>query len=167
MITLLARSKRGEQPKQFGFMCRDCFKEFCKGLGLDIQVMKMSKWNANREGYADNTASIAIQRVSKEERKNDMAKRSCRRTTDENAIHNKAVKIRKMTDEQLVHYIEDRVEKARSEGFNCGKTQAPKHKTVDITGIIEEISSVKGIGATKLADIKAILEKHLEVRTDA
>lgn len=25
----------------------------------------------------------------------------------------------------------------------------------------------KGIGATKLADIKAILEKHLEVRTDA
>ena len=103
----------------------------------------MSKWNANREGYADNTASIAIQRVSKEERKNDMAKRSCRRTTDENAIHNKAVKIRKMTDEQLVHYVED------------------------ITGIIEEISSVKGIGATKLADIKAILEKHLEVRADA
>ena len=119
--------------------------------------MKMSKWNANREGYADNTASIAIQRVSKEERKNDMAKRSCRRTTDENAIHNKAVKIRKMTDEQLVHYVEDRVEKARSEGFNCGKTQAPKHKTVDITGIIEEISSVKGIGATKLADIIMIL----------
>ena len=28
--------KRGEQPKQFGFMCRDCFKEFCKDLGLDI-----------------------------------------------------------------------------------------------------------------------------------
>lgn len=57
----------------------------------------MSKWNANREGYADNTASIAIQRVSKEERKNNMAKRSCRRTTDENAIHNKAVKIRTRT----------------------------------------------------------------------
>lgn len=47
----------------------------------------MSKWNANREGYADNTASIAIQRVSKEERKNDMAKRSCRRTTDENSLY--------------------------------------------------------------------------------
>ena len=130
--------------------------------------MKMSKWNENKEGYADNTASIAIQRVSKEERKCTMAKkRSCRRTMDENIIHDKAVKIRKMTDEQLVHYVEDRVEKARSEGFNCGKTQAPKHKTVDITGIIEEISSVKGIGATKLADIKAILEKHLEVRADA
>lgn len=36
MITLLARSKRGEQPKQFGFMCKDCFKEFCKKLGLDL-----------------------------------------------------------------------------------------------------------------------------------
>lgn len=36
MVALLARSKRGEQPKQFGFMCRDCFKNFCKDLGLDV-----------------------------------------------------------------------------------------------------------------------------------
>lgn len=36
MITLLARSKRGEQPKQFGFMCRDCFRQFCKELGVDV-----------------------------------------------------------------------------------------------------------------------------------
>ena len=36
MITLLARSERGEQPKQFGFMCQDCFKEFCQKCGLDI-----------------------------------------------------------------------------------------------------------------------------------
>lgn len=36
MITLLARSRRGEQPKQFGFMCHQCFKEFCFGLELDI-----------------------------------------------------------------------------------------------------------------------------------
>lgn len=40
-----------------------------------------------------------------------MAKRSCRRTTDENLIHKKAVEMRKKTDEQLVHYVEDRVEK--------------------------------------------------------
>lgn len=31
-----------------------------------------------------------------------MAKRSCRRTTDENLIHKKAVEMRKKTDEQLV-----------------------------------------------------------------
>ena len=36
MITFFARSKRGEQPKQFGFMCKECFKQFCKNLGLDI-----------------------------------------------------------------------------------------------------------------------------------
>lgn len=49
-----------------------------------------------------------------------MTKKSCRRTMDENKIHEKAVKMRKKTDEQLVHYVEDRVEKARSEGFNEG-----------------------------------------------
>lgn len=43
-----------------------------------------------------------------------MTKKSCRRTMDENKIHEKAVKMRKKTDEQLVHYVEDRVEKARS-----------------------------------------------------
>lgn len=36
MITLLARSKRGEQPKQFGFMCKSCFEEMCGKLGLDV-----------------------------------------------------------------------------------------------------------------------------------
>lgn len=45
-----------------------------------------------------------------------MAKKSYKRTMDENKIHEKAVKMRKKTDEQLVHYVEDRVEKARSEG---------------------------------------------------
>ena len=90
-------------------------------------------------------------------------KRNCRRTTDESIIHEKAVKMRKMTDEQLVHYVEDRVEKARSEGFNQGKAQAPKYKSVSIEKIINEIGNVRGIGATKLADIQAILKKHLEV----
>lgn len=36
MITLLARSKRGEQPKQFGFLCESCFKLFCSSLGLPM-----------------------------------------------------------------------------------------------------------------------------------
>ena len=96
-----------------------------------------------------------------------MAKRNCRRTVDESRIHEKAVKMRKMTDEQLVHYVEDRVEKARSEGFNQGKKQKTKQNPINIAGIINEIGNVKGIGATKLADIKTILEKHLEVGASA
>lgn len=124
----------------------------------------MDRWSRNKEGYSDSTAGIAIQRVSKEERKKAMGKkRSCRRTTDENIIHDKAVKMRKMTDEQLVHYVEDRVEKARSEGFNQGKAQVPKYKSVSIEKIINEIGNVRGIGATKLNDIREILKKHLEV----
>lgn len=35
----------------------------------------MDKWNRNGEGYADNTAGIAIVRVSREERNNAMAER--------------------------------------------------------------------------------------------
>lgn len=40
MVTLLARSKRGEQPKQFGFMCRECFHQFCSELGLDMPELE-------------------------------------------------------------------------------------------------------------------------------
>lgn len=36
MIALLARKKRGEQPRQFGFMCWDCFADFCKELCIDM-----------------------------------------------------------------------------------------------------------------------------------
>lgn len=90
-------------------------------------------------------------------------KRSCRRTVDEDKIHEKAVKMRKMTDEQLVHYVEDRVAKARSEGINFGKASAecsaPK---VDIAGIIEDIGMIKGIGAAKLQFIEEILRRRLE-----
>lgn len=43
MVTLLARSKRGEQPKQFGFMCKKCFMEFCKEMGMDISTAQPEK----------------------------------------------------------------------------------------------------------------------------
>ena len=123
--------------------------------------MNKYHWNKNKEGYADNTASIAIERVSKEEREKAMAKRNCRRTANENIIHNKAVKMRKMTDEQLVNYVENKVEEAQRDGFNKGKEQAVKCNSVDIPEIIKDIGNVKGIGTAKLADIKGILEKYL------
>ena len=92
---------------------------------------------------------------------NAMAKkRNCRRTTDENIIHEKAVKMRKMTDEQLVHYVEDRVEKARSEGFSRGWAQAPKPESINTAKILEEIGSIRGIGAAKLLNIGVILDNH-------
>lgn len=45
MITLLARSKRGEQPKQFAFMCKKCFIEFCDGLGVDLPKLEALSGN--------------------------------------------------------------------------------------------------------------------------
>lgn len=121
-----------------------------------------NQWNRNSEGYSDKTAGIAIQNIAREERKKCMKKkRNCRRTTDENIIHEKAVKMRRMTDEQLVNYVENRVEKARSEGFNQGKGNAKAVPKINITEIIDEIGRVKGIGAAKLQVIRGILETRL------
>lgn len=118
----------------------------------------------NKEGYKDYTAGMAISHVSREERKENRdlsKKRRCRRTIDEKHIHEKAVKMRKMTDEQLVEYVENRVEKAKKEGVNQGKALSKPTPKINIRAIVEEIGNVKGIGATKLQDIKEILEKRL------
>lgn len=119
----------------------------------------------NHEGYADYTAGIAIGRVARKERKErKMAKkRSCRRTIDEDKIHEKAVKLRKMTDEQLVRYVEDRAARAKSEGINFGKAMVLSAKPkVDVDSIVDEIGQIKGIGAAKLALIREILHERLE-----
>ncbi len=130
--------------------------------------MSKCRWYANGEGYSDSTAGIAIQKVSKEERKVAMAKRrSCRRATDENIIHQKAVKMRKMTDEQLVHYVEDRVEKARSEGFNRGKEQKKEASQLNAVDFVEEIGRIKGIGTATMSKIRELLDKRLEEDADA
>lgn len=122
----------------------------------------MAKWNRNGEGYADSTAGMAIQKVSREERKIAIAKRrNCRRTTDEIIIHGKAVKMRKMTDEQMVHYVEDRVEKARSEGFNKGVSMALSGQKIDIKAIENEIGGIKGIGEATLRKVMYVLEMRL------
>lgn len=79
-----------------------------------------------------------------------MKKRNCRRTMDESKIHEKAVKLRKMTDEQLVHYVEDRVEKARSEG----KNEIKKAKTAN--DFLNALSPglIPGVGMTTVDKLK-------------
>ena len=79
-------------------------------------------------------------------------KRSCRRTETEDRIHEKAVKMRKMTDEQLVNYVNDLVEKAESEGFNRGKRSGGGKSIGDF---VKEISELRGIGAATVSKIKA------------
>lgn len=87
-------------------------------------------------------------------------KRNCRRTEDEVRIHEKAVKMRKMTDEQLVHYVEDRVEKARSEGFNRGKKSAVNIKnTQDFISELQT-SKIPGIGAVTINKLLKVATEH-------
>ncbi len=122
----------------------------------------MNKWNRNGEGYMDHTAGRAIQKVSREERKNAMGKKKGRRKTmDENIIHEKAVKMRKMTDEQLVHYVEERVEKARSEGFGKGKEIKAETLQFALTDFAEEIGRIKGIGTATMEKIRGLLDKRM------
>lgn len=83
-------------------------------------------------------------------------KRSCRRTADENKIHDLAVRWRKMTDEQLVHYVEDRVAKAESEGYNRGKKETPAGKSVE--EFIAEIGNIKGVGVATVNKIREHFE---------
>lgn len=40
MITLQARSCRGEVPKQFAFMCKKCFRNFCGKYGVEVPELK-------------------------------------------------------------------------------------------------------------------------------
>ena len=87
-------------------------------------------------------------------------KRTCRRTEDEVRIHEKAVKMRKMTDEQLVHYVEDRLEKARSEGFNSGKKAAGNGKNTKEFLAELQTSKIPGIGIVTINKLLKVATEH-------
>ena len=88
------------------------------------------------------------------------SKRNCRRTEDEVRIHEKAVKMRKMTDEQLVHYVEDRVEKARSEGFNSGRKLVGNRKNTKEFLAELQTSKIPGIGAVTINKLLKVATEH-------
>jgi len=71
-------------------------------------------------------------------------KRSHERTPEERAIHERAVKLRKMTDEQLVVYIDG----------GGGKTSPAPPSDIGAQ-ILEKLRGLKGIGVATLAKIEA------------
>lgn len=94
-------------------------------------------------------------------------KRSCRRTDSENKTHEKAVKMRKMTDEQLIQYVEEQVEKARNDGFNHGKEQKQAEPQINAVDFVEEISRLDGIGKVTMSKIRRLLDRRLAGEMDA
>jgi len=80
-----------------------------------------------------------------------MAKRrSCRRTAEEEMLHDRAVRIRKMTDEQLCRYLDEESQKAFERGMEHGKKSAPVKKSVGEFIAALQISKIPGIGAVTI-----------------
>lgn len=114
----------------------------------------------NNEGYADSTAGMAMRNVERQERKRRkyMSKtRSCRRNIEENKNHDKAVKLRKMTDEQLVKYIEDCKKQAIEEALSERKSDNAKY---EIESFIEEVENYPGVGPATVSKLKMVARKR-------
>lgn len=78
-------------------------------------------------------------------------------------MHEKAVKVRKMTDEQLVNYIEDRVEKARSEGKNEGLAKAAsrtQEKGIEQFLELLQKEKIPGVGAVTVNKIMKVAREN-------
>lgn len=53
-------------------------------------------------------------------------KRNCRRDTEEKAVHEKAVRLRKMTDAQICEFIEHTYQRGMAEGAELAAAQSAK-----------------------------------------
>lgn len=92
-------------------------------------------------------------------------KRPCRRTEDENMMHERAVKLRKKTDEQLFKYIEKEraqcIEDAYKEGYEEGrKVLGSEGKTVEEYLKTLQESGVSGIGAVTLNKLLKVAKEN-------
>ena len=94
-----------------------------------------------------------------------MAKRNCRRTANEREVHDRAVKMKRMTDEQLCAYSDTQsAEAGKAEyqkGYNAGCEYATAHKKNSAMEFITRLQGekVRGIGAIT---INKLMEKANE-----
>jgi len=79
-----------------------------------------------------------------------MKKKSCRMTDEEKKMHEKAVRIRRMTDTQIYDFIERTIEHAYNRGVEDGNKLQIKNKSLDraesIKDFIEYLSGKTGSG---------------------
>lgn len=92
-----------------------------------------------------------------------MAKRrSCRRTAEENQWHERAVKIRKMTDEQIIRFVESEAQQKYDEGYRegllTGRQGKKKERTVG--EFLKKASEMKGIGEVTINKMKRMAEEN-------
>ena len=92
-----------------------------------------------------------------------MKKRNCRRTEDESRIHDLAVKLRKMTDGQLVEYIDRKTDDARREGFQEGaKTASANVQDRSAGKLLDYLLAhkVKGIGVVTISNLMKVAKEN-------
>jgi hypothetical protein len=81
-----------------------------------------------------------------------MAKKNCRMTDEERAVHDRAVSLRKMTDQQLCEFMDRQHSLGVDEGIRLAKEDNAQHKgeadTVErfINYLAGKVGSGNGIG---------------------
>ncbi len=77
-----------------------------------------------------------------------MAKKNCRMTEAERAIHDRAVSIRKMTDKQICEFVDRQYSNGMDEGIKVAKqdAEAAKNEAEAITKFIEHLAGKVGTG---------------------
>lgn len=67
-----------------------------------------------------------------------MKKRACRMTEEEKAMHNRAIKLKKMTDAQLCEFIDHTYGKGMEEGTKLAQLQEQLKETADGTDQVQK-----------------------------
>ena len=84
-----------------------------------------------------------------------MKKRSCRRSKEEKAIHDEAIKIRKMTDDQLVRHISQEKESNYNAGYRDGLLKGREgSRARAVTSFLDEVENMKGVGAVTVQKLR-------------
>ncbi len=94
-------------------------------------------------------------------------RRNCRRTPEEVMAHDKAIRIRKMTDAQMMDYLEDLYKKAYDAGYALGGSEAkPQEPSGEQENGVEsflwylQVNKVPGIGAVTVNKLLKVASEN-------
>lgn len=80
-----------------------------------------------------------------------MKNRKCRMTPQQKDMHNQAVKLRNMTDEKLIEYIDHVRADAEQLGYERGQSEKSSGA---VSIFLDELNDIRGIGTVTLAKLR-------------
>lgn len=87
-----------------------------------------------------------------------MGRRKNKKDQKEKEIHEEAVRIRKMTDDQLVHTFNEHYRQGYETGYQSGLSEKTKDYKRDVAWFIGEVEKIRGIGVITVSRIKQSME---------